>query len=261
MTESNHTQPQKRFKILLLGDSCIDEYQIGTVDRLSPEAPVPVIKIIETYSVNGMASNVSKNFSKFDVHVDFITNSETLIKTRFMDSRSGQHLLRVDQETPLSPWNGKTPMPLDFYDAIVISDYNKGFLTYDLITDLIKNVKCPVFIDTKKQQLADFSAAHVYLKINDLEYQAARSLPENLIVTMGSKGAMYKTRNAELKIPTSAVDVVDVCGCGDTFLAALTYWFLVSASVSESIKFANQAASITVQHQGNYAPSLQEIIG
>lgn len=260
MNELNLSQQHKRFRILLLGDSCIDEYQIGTVDRLSPEAPVPVVKIVDTYSVAGMAANVAANLAKFNVHVDFITNSEKVIKTRFMDSRSGQHLLRVDNETTLTSWQGSTPMSLHEYDAIVISDYNKGFLTYGRIADIINNVTCPVFIDTKKTDLAKFSAPNVYLKINDLEYRLAKSLPNNLIITLGSKGAIFKTTDSNVEFPTIAVDVVDVCGCGDTFLAAVSYWYLVTNDISEAIKFANKAASITVQHQGNYAPGLTQII-
>ena len=59
---------------------------------------------------------------------------------------------------------------------------------------------------------------------------------------------------------TDNVEVSDVCGAGDTFLSALTYQYLVSNNIESAIKFANKAASITVQHIGNYAPTLNEII-
>jgi len=54
-------------------------------------------------------------------------------------------------------------------------------------------------------------------------------------------------------------DVTDVCGAGDTFLAALVYKFLETKHMPDAIKFANQAAAVTVQHVGVYAPRLEEI--
>lgn len=245
------------FTVLLIGDSCIDEYRIGTVDRLSPEAPVPVIKLIDEYTVPGMASNVYLNFKNLGLTVDFIYNKEQIVKTRYIDKRSGQHLLRVDTEPKITPWDRRTYLPIDIYDSIIISDYNKGFLTYEDIEYIIKQSTGPVFIDTKKQDLSRFQGA--YLKINELEYKSRNSINDQLIVTLGSQGAMYKTRNTEEFFPTDRVGVVDVCGCGDTFLAALAYKFLMTSDIKDSIIFANRAASITVQKQGNYAPTLEEV--
>jgi len=74
MIDSKNIQQHKKLKILLIGDSCIDEYRIGTVDRLSPEAPVPVVKIIKHFSTPGMAANVKINLEKLGIDVDFITN-------------------------------------------------------------------------------------------------------------------------------------------------------------------------------------------
>lgn len=252
--------PQVSFNVLLIGDSCIDEYKIGTVDRLSPEAPVPVIKVADTMIVRGMAANVKLNLENLGVDADFITNSEEIVKTRYIDRRSGQHMLRVDSDPKILPWSGKTPFPIDHYDAVVISDYNKGFLTYEGIERIIKEAACPVFIDTKKTQLADISAGHVFFKINELEYNSARSLPSNLIVTLGDRGAMFKNNNTEFFVSTTSSEVIDVCGCGDTFLSALTVQYLYTKDIEKSIMFANAAAGITVQHRGNYAPTYNEIM-
>ena len=253
------TLQRESFNILLIGDSCLDEYKIGTIDRLSPEAPVPVIKIIETETVPGMASNVKKNLENLGVFADFITNDEVILKTRYIDKRSGQHMLRVDTEPAICPWSGKSLVPLAEYDAIIISDYNKGFLTYESIEKIIKSVKCPIFIDTKKPDLANlappFTANHVYIKINELEFRNANTLADNLIVTLGDRGAQYKNTI----YPTTKVEVTDVCGCGDTFLAALVVQYLYTKDIEKAIMFANVAAGITVQHRGNYAPSYDEI--
>ena len=250
------TQQQTQLKILLIGDSCTDEYKIGTVDRLSPEAPVPVIKLVEEYSIPGMAANVNLNLINLNIEADFVTNDATITKTRFIDRRSGQHLLRVDAEDNVVPWSRRTPFPIHTYDAIIISDYDKGFLTYESIRYLVEMSKCPVFIDTKKKDLAFFGEdSRVYIKINDLESKLATSKPANLIVTKGGDGASY---NGTM-FPTKSVEVMDVCGCGDTFLAALTAQYLFTKDIEKAIIFANIAAGLTVQHRGNYAPTYDEI--
>jgi D-beta-D-heptose 7-phosphate kinase/D-beta-D-heptose 1-phosphate adenosyltransferase len=255
MTELKNTLAHESFKVLLIGDSCTDRYNIGSVDRISPEAPVPVLKIVNTYDVPGMAANVNLNLINLNIFADFVTNTDPITKTRFIDERSGQHLLRVDDEPPVTIWDGESPKPLDEYDVIVISDYNKGFLSYVQIHQIIKFSQCPIFIDTKKHDLNIFNMPDVYVKINEMESTRSTSKHDNLIVTLGSKGAMY---NGEV-YPTKKVEVMDVCGCGDTFLAALVTQFLFTKDIEKSILFANIAAGITVQHRGNYAPTYDEI--
>ena len=256
MTELENTQHQTPFKILLLGDSCTDVYNIGVVDRLSPEAPVPVVKIIDSHSVAGMAANVNLNLTNLGCEVKFITNKQTITKTRFIDQRSGQHLLRVDDHDEVEEWDKE--IPEDFIpDAIVISDYNKGFLSYWDIETIIETFNVPIFIDTKKQNLERFDGACV--KINELEYRNSTSQCSKMIVTLGSKGAMYVEGNSEMVYATNQVEVTDVCGCGDTFLAALVLQYLYTKNIEKAIIFANIAAGITAQHRGNYAPTLKEI--
>jgi len=259
MIESNHTQQQERFNVLLIGDRCTDRYNIGTVDRLSPEAPVPVLKIVETFDVPGMAANVNLNLQNLGINADFVTNGEENIKRRYIDKRSGQHLIRVDSDPAINQWDGQTPYPINSYDAIVVSDYNKGFLSYDNIEYIIKAANCPVFIDTKKTDLEKFSASWVYLKINETEYKNLTSIPMNLIVTLGDRGAMLKNLCCEETFSTKQVEMMDVCGCGDTFLSALTCQYLFTNSIEKAIMFANTAAGLTVQHRGNYAPTYDEI--
>lgn len=259
MNESVTTQQQTSFNVLLIGDSCIDQYYIGSCDRLSPEAPVPVIKIIDNYTTKGMAANVFENLKMIGVDADFITNNQKITKTRYIDERSKQHLLRVDDEPDIVPWSGRIPTNINGYDAVVISDYNKGFLTYEHIVNIRKKFTGPIFIDTKKTDLAKFEGC--FIKINALEYSQAKSFPEGvpsgLIVTMGNKGARYN----DTIYPSASVEVVDVCGAGDTFLASLVYEYLNTNSMEMAIKFANKASAVTVTHTGVYAPSREEIAG
>jgi bifunctional ADP-heptose synthase (sugar kinase/adenylyltransferase) len=138
----------------------------------------------------------------------------------------------------------------------VISDYNKGTVTYELIEELVREVAVPIFVDTKKTDLARLSGC--YVKINALEKSRATSLPkiDHLIVTQGHHGATW---NGWIFPAEIAGDVVDVCGAGDTFLAALAYKFLETNHMPDAIKFANKASAVTVQHVGVYAPRLEQI--
>lgn len=257
MTELVTTQQQILFNVLLIGDSCTDVYCYGSCDRLSPEAPVPILKFTNNVIKPGMASNVKENLEAFGIAVDFITNNEEIQKVRYIDERSGQHLLRVDYEKPLVPWSGRLMIPLESYNAIVISDYNKGFLTYEHIEQLRQNYDGPIFLDTKKTDLKRFDGCIV--KINETEYKNSISVPENLIVTLGSDGALHKNKYQEAIYPTKRVEVTDVCGAGDTFLSALTFEHLRSKNFNKSITFANRCSAITVQHRGVYSLTKDDI--
>lgn len=240
--------------ILLIGDDCNDIYTYGYVNRISPEAPVPVFEPHYTIYRDGMAGNVRENLQALGCTVDFL-HGKPSEKNRLIDERSKQQLLRVDRDVKSDPITFETEIP-KHYDAVVISDYNKGTVTYELIEQLVQEVTVPIFVDTKKTDLARLKGC--YVKINALEESRATSLPDpdHLIVTHGSDGTVWN----EWVYPAEIVgDVTDVCGAGDTFLAALVYKFLETKHMPDAIKFANRAAAVTVQHVGVYAPRLEEI--
>jgi bifunctional ADP-heptose synthase (sugar kinase/adenylyltransferase) len=239
-------------KILLIGDNGIDQYQFGTVTRISPEAPVPVLNYTHTVTKPGMAANVEDNLLKLGCEVDFVHGVKTCIKTRVIDSKTGQHLVRIDQDIP-SKAVKIDYTNIDKYNAIIVSDYNKGSIEYETVENLRKNYPGPIFVDTKKTDLARFEGC--YVKINALENAAAKTVPTELIVTLGRDGVQYK----EHKISTPQVEAFDVCGAGDTFLSALAYNFVLSADILAAIRFATRAASVTIQHIGVYSPTLAEI--
>jgi bifunctional ADP-heptose synthase (sugar kinase/adenylyltransferase) len=258
MNEPN-TQPQKQFNILLIGDSCIDEYRYGIVERLSPEAPVPIFKEENTESLPGMVMNVHANLLKLGCNIK-IFHGKPSVKTRLIDKRSKQQMIRIDKDVETQPFDVKHIDNIEQYDAIVISDYDKGFVTYETIEYLRQKFTGPMFLDTKKRDIAAFHGIHV--KINETEYNNRWSINDKLVVTLGEKGAMYKTMRdpkGEVHFTAEKVEVVDVTGAGDTFLAALTFKYLKTQSIEQAVKFAIKASSITVQHMGCYAPTLEEI--
>lgn len=252
MTESATTQQQKQFKILLIGDICTDVYQYGTIDRLSPEAPIPVF--VPTYKEEreGMAGNVYANLIALGCKVDIICGSSSR-KTRLIDSRSKQQILRMDEDVKSSPVTNIDPAG---YDAVVISDYNKGVVSYDTVEQLLCKYKLPVFIDTKKTDLERMQGA--WVKINDLEYSKITSECSGLIVTHGAEGASVIHHDITCSAPS--VEVADVTGAGDTFLSALAYNYLHTKDIKRAVDFAILASSVTVQHFGCYAPTMEEIL-
>lgn len=243
-------------KVLLIGDNCIDEYHYGTIDRISPEAPVPVFELSYKETKLGMAANVQDNL--LNLGLDVITHlSLPSIKTRLIDSKSKQHIIRIDDDYISEPLMFEDIKTLDV-DAIIISDYNKGYVSYELVEELRKVYLGPIFIDTKKQDLSRFDGCIV--KINENEFNRKISSCDQMIVTFGEKNVMYKTLTDCRYYTVPKLDVFDVCGAGDTFLSALTYKYLESlGDIDAAIQFAIKAASKTVQHIGVYSPKKEEI--
>ena len=244
-------QPQKQLKILLIGDSCTDEYVYGTCERLNPEAPVPILRFDRKETTRGMAWNVRENLMSFGIEVFILTNNESITKTRYIDEKSNQHILRVDDEGLCDPMEYE--LPEDEYDALVISDYDKGFLTSKKIQELVDWFDGPVFIDSKKTKQPKKDC---YLKINEIESKLLKGY-KNLIVTKGAGGADYNKVN----YPGEKTKIVDVVGAGDTFLSALVYFHLFYGRIEEAIPYANKAAAIAVQNFGTYVLTDKDVNG
>lgn len=239
-------------KILLIGDRGSDIYTYGSVERLSPEAPIPVFVPHSQVIKPGMADNVRVNLEALGCNVTFL-HGDVSEKERLIDQRSKQQIVRIDNDNKSPPLLVNKDL-LSGYDAIVISDYNKGTVTYELIEQAI-DTRVPVFVDTKKTDLERLQGA--WVKINELEYSKIKSECTGLIVTRGAKGAEAKWHDYSTTAPK--VEVVDVTGAGDTFLSALAYMYLNTKNIKTAMEFATRAAAVTVQHVGCYAPELKEI--
>jgi len=248
---SEITPLQKQFKVLLIGDSCIDQYVYGTCDRINPEAPVPILKYTRQERVDGMVYNVRNNLQAFGLDVTTITQKENIFKTRYIDERYSQQILRVDTEGELKPLG--YDLPQERFNALVISDYDKGFITSRRLFELVEWFDGPIFIDSKKTVLPVDDA---FIKINNHEYDKLQNANhDNLIITRGSKGAEYRGT----LYPGEKVSTYDVCGAGDTFLSALVYFYLLYGKIETAIPYANKAASIAVSNFGTYILNQKDI--
>jgi len=238
-------------KILLIGDSCEDVYVYGDVNRLNPEAPVPILEPKREERTNGMAYNVYNNLNSFGAEVHMLTNDEIIVKTRFIDQRSNQQILRYDEGSEVEEFTGELDIDGEF-DALIISDYDKGFITQEKLFGLVDWFDGPVFVDTKKITIP----GDAFIKINELEFKKVTHYdPDNLIITRGGQGAEYQGK----LYPAEKVNVYDVVGAGDTFLAALVVGYLTTRSIETAIPFANKAAAIAVSHTGTYVLTQEDV--
>ena len=238
-------------RVLVIGESCNDVYVYGAVSRLAPEAPVPVLQPSNQKSVGGMSINVLQNLKSLGVDVSIITNDNwsSITKTRYIDWKTNQMILRVDSNDQSY---GRMQVPHDDwekYDAVIISDYDKGFVTEEDI-ELITNKHRVVLLDTKKV-LGNWAQNAKYIKINNIEYSNTQhtitsQLEQRLIVTLGSEGCKHLSKT----YPVPLVGVKDACGAGDTFIAALAFKFVQTENIEYAIDFANRCATQVIQKRG-----------
>ena len=126
--------------VLVIGDSCQDVFIYGDIERISPEAPIPVFKPTHEESNGGMAKNVANNVESLDMFIHTVTNKNSITKKRYVENRSSQMVLRVDEHDSCERINNglleglvknkfkKPPFGFDsqvedHYDAVIVSDY------------------------------------------------------------------------------------------------------------------------------------------
>jgi len=255
---------------IFIGDYCEDKRVYGTCDRLNPEAPVPILSVRHQDKVEaGMCGNVCNNLNaianaaneagmldtEHEAHL-FLNKPETPeLKVRYIDTASGYILLRTDikasEQLTFDGWcvdrfNGV----LNEDSVVIISDYDKGYLSKLQISYIAKRcydmgVFC--FLDTKKP-IGQFCNEHLtFIKINDKEYSDSKKLEPatvsgmtNVIVTRGNEGSELVGTTL---VSTEAIEVRDVCGAGDAFLAALAYFTVYTdLSIVEILTLCNRVS-------------------
>ena len=249
-------------KVLVIGDCCVDRFVYGKSERLCPDIPVPVFVPKKTKENMGMAGNVYNNLVSFGVNCTLVSPKETIIKERYVDKQTNYTFLRVDRNDRVesvsfvgSDLNRKS---LSSYEAIVVADYGKGFLTEEAIEHICDQNE-NVFLDTKKK-LGEFCRKAKFVKINEPEFKAIQddidvpSWADKLIVTLGERGCMH----GEKFYPTQKVEVYDLSGAGDTFLAAFVAKYLETKSLEDAIKYANDCSAKVVQLKGVATPEPNE---
>jgi sugar/nucleoside kinase (ribokinase family) len=168
-------------------------------------------------------------------------------KTRYVHEKTNHTFFRVDTPHQIKPINLDE---IDYnYKIVVISDYDKGFLSDSDIETICNNHNL-VFIDTKKI-LGNWANKAKFIKINDYEYQRTKDhisdeIKSKIIHTIGGNGCEYQGKQYKVK----KVDVKDTSGAGDSFMSALVVEYLKSNDIDKAINFANKCASEVVKYRG-----------
>ena len=240
----------RRPRVLVVGDAMVDRYHTGTARRLSPEAPIPVVKIVRTFDLPGGAGNVKANLESLGCEVVLEGGEGTPVKNRLMVG--DQQIARWDEEDQVQP--AKLAYYIDTkdtnilrIDAVVVADYAKGAVVLSDLRRLHQShPTIPFFIDTKRSP-REFEGIPATFFPNNVEYEQFRdvyvSLP-NVVWKKGSKGMTEYGPNSVRNVCARKVTVRSVNGAGDTVLAAYVYATLCAPA--DPLEFANAAAALAV---------------
>ena len=233
-------------KILIIGESCTDVFTYGDVERLSPEAPVPVFKPQEDVKNYGMAGNVLKNIEKLSLNskITFWTQKETITKQRLVEKKSNHMLIRIDsgenENVSKLELTKENLEEIKNFDVVIISDYNKGFLDDWSLIKIGQNSKL-TFIDTKRKLSQEVVNHMDYIKLNYNEYINNKEIVDQninkFIITLGANGAKYLN---EIFPSPQPQETIDVSGAGDTFISSLVIKYLETKDLRKSKKNWNK---------------------
>ena len=245
---------QSNPRLVVIGDSCLDVFTYCRSQRLAPDKPVPVVEPLERVETPGMAANTQRNLLSLGLKCELITNSNwrEIFKERIVDASTNHMFLRVDSPQRMIPFD---PSGYDFEGStVVISDYDKGFLSTAAIEEISFRSEL-VFLDSKKP-LGDWAKGVDFIKINNIEYRRSfQYLEEHLlhktIWTKGSQGAVFQG----VEYPVDPIEVIDVSGAGDSFMAGFVAGYLKYSDVPSAIRHANNVARKVVQSRGVTVPA------
>ena len=242
---------------LVIGEKCKDVFVYGEVTRLSPEAPVPIFKPLRTVENGGMAKNVYNNlFNLIEKKSSLVGHfsNDNITKTRYVDEKSNHYFIRVDENDNAGSIKLEDHLIrlIKNSDCIIISDYDKGFLSLTDIYNICQEKRkgATVFLDTKKRLTPAIFDQVDYIKFNESEYKKneafAAEFEDKVILTRGGNGAYYNGQD----FPSEKKVTIDVSGAGDTFLAALAFYFMTSRDIKKAIQEANKASCKVVSERG-----------
>ena len=249
-------------KVLVFGDVIIDKYIYGTSDRLSPEAPVPVVKYQREVETLGGAGLVYENLKSLGVDVTLLqTEQPSSIKTRVICD--GHYVTRIDDDKHAnSAAVLANVLRSDFsqWDYVILSDYNKGVLDESLkIIEHINKFNCKIIVDPK-EHANQYKGAWL-IKPNNREFTkfGFNDWQGNIITTNAGGNVNATIDNIEYIIPVDQVEVSDVTGAGDCFLAAFVYALTKEYTYEKCLQLAVKGSTEAVTHVGTYTLTVSDL--
>jgi|ERR1700733_1476640 len=251
----------KNVRVLVIGDALRDLYHFGHVDRLSPEAPVPIFIEDSQKARPGGAANVAANLEALGCQVDTIFAKEISTKHRYMVGH--QQLFRVDKDILASPTEEQLQAARESQsDVIVFSDYAKGMLTPEMCSAARKYRRL-VVVDPKGTHWDKYRGAMVICP-NAKELSGVVSARKEFPVIMekrGPEGITLWKENAKVNYPAVAREVFDVTGAGDTVVAVVAAVLGCGGMrIEEAARLANHAAGVVVRKTGTATCSKNELL-
>lgn len=241
-------------KILLIGDSSEDEYIYGRCDEISSEAPVPIMKLSRVETKSGMSGNICLNLQAFQLDITFLTHSEKITRTRFIDERTNIQILQIDNEEKIKPL--LLPISTNNFDAIVISDYDKGYLTESKLFEIVEISDCPVFICSKKTFLPNKENCFIIIEDYQCEKLSINNNIHNFIIIKDAGGCTYKNK----LYPSKKIDSCDRVWANDIFMSTLVYGYLKCRNIDKAIIMANKSYEISSQKSGVHVLTEKDIL-
>lgn len=308
-----------RKRVLVIGDLMLDEHIWGMVDRISPEAPVMVVNVDSTEGRAGGAANVANNIRALGAQATVLglvgddeggamlksclqasgvdtsgliidKNRVTTRKTRIWASHR-QQVVRVDHETRKKASPAAIKRIVEFitksageYDAVLISDYDKGVVTREVVAAAIaaadNNGKISasnpkprtvhifegIGVMTLNQSEASRASNIDIASVEDVEKAGRKILGSvkcrSLIITRGGQGlSVFDGDSAPVHVPAIQSEVYDVAGAGDTVISTLTLSMTGGLSLADAARVANCAAGAVVRKVGVATTNIVEIEG
>ncbi len=299
-------------KVLVIGDLMLDHYIIGESNRMSPEAPVPVIVPIKKYSTPGGAANVALNLFGMKTNISCIgivgndlwgkelintLNNHNIDTSGIIISESfpttlkkriylnEKQLIRIDEEKIDYSYESNIKQlvsdVLKNFDVIILSDYNKGVLSNNVIKhvlNLANQYHIPVVVDPKKDDFSSYRGANIvtpnlyeFNKASNIDIQdensiilSARDLIkknkfEYIVLTKGEKGMTIIGKDFKKDIEANYVENSDVTGAGDTVVSVLAVLYSQTKDIELSAYIANIAAAHVVSKTGTAYISLSDL--
>jgi bifunctional ADP-heptose synthase (sugar kinase/adenylyltransferase) len=244
-------------KVLIIGETCVDRFIYCKSNRLSPEAPVPVLIPVSIKTNEGMAGNTVANVESLlpDVNIVRLHQSSKITKTRYVDKKSNHMFFRFDEgEESFFTYNDFSIPYNDIFndtDIVIVSDYNKGFLNDKDLIEIGKKSTLSI-LDSKRKLSKEIINAFTFVKLNESERKDNNEIfGNNIITTLGKKGAEYQNTRYPSYKPQ---DTIDVSGAGDTFTAAFIIKYYETRNIGESIEYANRKSSEVVARPGVVVP-------
>ena len=242
-------------KVLVIGDVITDKYIYGTSTRLSPEAPVPVVNLADVKISQGGAGLVFKNLKSLGVDVKMLNLSNpSSVKTRVICD--GHYITRIDEDYITDGQEAlKSILEKDFseYEYVILSDYNKGVLEHS--TNIIAHLNsfgCKVIVDPKRHASCYEGAWLVKHSGSEFEGLGFTKCLGNIITTNASKPVIAEIDKEYYTVSVEPVEVSDVTGAGDCFLAAFVYALTKGYDYQKALEIAVSGSTQSVKHVGTY---------